>query len=123
MKGKFTMEGGKLNFSTLTYDLPGAEVRLMGTYSLDGQQFEFHGNLQTDAKLSQMVATGWKSLLLKAVDPFFTKDGKGAQIPVVIHGTKDAPKFGLDLKHMHGDEQDGSAPVPKPVAPAKPATQ
>ena len=126
MKGKFTMDGGKLTFSTLTYNLPGAEVRLMGDYSLDGAQFDFHGNLQTDAKLSQMVATGWKSFLLKAVDPFFTKDGKGAQVPVVIHGTKDAPKFGLDLKHMHGDEQDGSnggsAPVAKPVPPAKPET-
>ena len=126
MKGKFTMEQGKLNFSTLTYDLPGAEVRLVGEYSLDGERFDFHGDLQTQAKLSQMVAAGWKSFLLKAVDPFFTKDGKGAQIPVVISGTKDAPKFGLDLKHKGGDERDGAkaadaqAPVAKPVAPVKP---
>jgi hypothetical protein len=55
-----------------------------------------------------MVASGWKSFLLKAVDPFFTKDGKGAQIPVTLQGTKSEPKFGLDLKHLHGDERDGS---------------
>jgi AsmA-like C-terminal region len=124
MKGKFTMEAGKLTFSTLTYNLPGAEVRLMGEYSLDGAQFDFHGNLQTDAKLSQMVATKWKSFLLKAVDPFFTKDGKGAQIPIAITGTKDAPKFGLDLKHKGEDDgsgASGAAPVLKPVPPAKPA--
>ena len=129
MKGQFIMAHGKLNFPTLTYNLPGAEVRLMGVYSLDGQQFDFHGNVQTQAKLSQMVANRWKSLLLKAVDPFFTKDGKGAQIPVTIQGTRSEPKFGLDLKHLHGDEQDGSngksglepAP-PKHAAPSnKPA--
>jgi AsmA-like C-terminal region len=125
MKGEFVMDKGKMTFPTLTYDLPGAEVRLVGVYSLDGQQFDFHGNLQTQAKLSQM-ATGWKSFLLKAADPFFTKDGKGAQIPVVIHGTKEEPKFGLDLKHMHGDEKDGSngaggpGPEPKPLPPPKP---
>jgi hypothetical protein len=134
MKGQFTMDHGKLAFSTLTYDLPGAEVRLTGLYSLDGEQFDFHGNVQTEAKLSQMVANRWKSLLLKAVDPFFTKDGKGAQIPVTIQGTRSEPKFGLDLHHLHGDEQDGSngksgpEPVPpkqsappKPQAPASPA--
>lgn len=38
--------------------------------SLDGATFDFHGLLKTDAKLSQMT-TGWKSILLKAVDPFF----------------------------------------------------
>ena len=128
MKGKFTMAGGKLNFSRLTYNLPGAEVRLVGEYSLDGEQFGFHGNVQTEAKLSQMVASKWKSFLLKAVDPFFTKDGKGAQIPVVISGTRDAPKFGLDLKHKGEDQRDGAkaasgeTPAAKPVPPAKPET-
>jgi hypothetical protein len=73
-----------------------------------------------------MVASKWKSFLLKAVDPFFTKDGKGAQIPVVISGTKDAPKFGLDLKHRAEDERDvqrgasGQAPGAKAGPPAKP---
>jgi hypothetical protein len=108
MKGQFVMDKGKITIPTLTYDLPGAEARLMGVYSLDGEQFDFHGNVQTQAKLSQMVASKWKSFLLKAVDPFFTKDGKGAQIPVTIQGTRSEPKFGLDLKHRHGDEQDGS---------------
>jgi hypothetical protein len=46
-----------------------------------------------------MVASRWKSVLLKPVDPFFKKDGAGAEIPVKVSGTKTAPKFGLDLKH------------------------
>jgi hypothetical protein len=108
MVGDFSMAAGRLDFSRLRYDLPGAEVRLMGVYSLNGDQFDFHGNVETQAKLSQMVASKWKSLLLKAVDPFFTKNGKGTQVPVVIHGTKDAPKFGVDFKHFGGTEKDGS---------------
>ena len=91
---------------------------MMGDYTLNGEKFDFHGNVQTQAKLSQMVASKWKSFLLKAVDPFFTKDGKGTQVPIEVHGTKDAPKFGLDLKHKHGTDdgsggKSGLEPVPK----------
>jgi hypothetical protein len=46
-----------------------------------------------------MVASKWKSLLLKPVDPFFKKDGAGAEIPVKVTGTKGSPKFGLNLHH------------------------
>ena len=104
MKGQFTMEHGALNFSTLDYVLPGAEVKLAGVYSLDGDKFDFTGKVRTDAKVSQMVASRWKSLLLKPVDPFFHKNGAGAEIPVKISGTKSEPKFGLDL-HQKKDKQ------------------
>jgi hypothetical protein len=97
--GQFVMEGGKLRFSKLEYKLPGATVALTGEYSLDGDRFEFEGKMRTDAKVSQMVASKWKSILLKPVDPFFKKNGAGAEIPVKISGTKSAPKFGLDLRH------------------------
>jgi hypothetical protein len=97
MAGQFVLGGGKLNFSKLDYTLPGATVALTGEYSLDGDRFEFAGKVRTDAKLSQMVASKWKSLLLKPVDPFFKKNGAGAEIPVKVSGTKSAPKFGLDL--------------------------
>jgi hypothetical protein len=99
MMGQFVLGGGKLHFSKLDYTLPGATVALSGEYSLDGDRFEFAGKVRTDAKVSQMVASKWKSLLLKPVDPFFKKNGAGAEIPVKVSGTKSAPKFGLDLRH------------------------
>jgi hypothetical protein len=74
-------------------------VALTGEYTLDGERFEFEGKMRTDAKVSQMVASKWKSILLKPVDPFFKKNGAGAEIPVKVSGTKSAPKFGLDLHH------------------------
>jgi hypothetical protein len=99
MSGRFVMADGRLDFSQLVYTLPGGEVRLAGAYSLDGKEFDFGGKVKTDAKVSQMVSSRWKSLLLKPVDPFFKKDGAGAEIPVKIVSTGGEPKFGLDLKH------------------------
>jgi hypothetical protein len=97
IRGAFNLSSGRMVFSNLDYALPGATVRLAGQYTLDGKQFDFTGKVRTDAKLSEMVSTWWKSLLLKGVDPFFHKNGAGAEIPIKISGTNSAPKFGLNL--------------------------
>jgi hypothetical protein len=102
--GQFVLGDGKLSFSKLDYSLPGATVALTGEYSLDGERYEFDGKMRTDAKVSQMVASKWKSILLKPVDPFFKKNGAGAEIPVKVSGTRSAPKFGLDLHHKDKDK-------------------
>ena len=98
MNGTFSLSDGLISFSQLEYRVPGTQVNLTGTYSLDGDIFDFHGKARLDAKLSHMV-TGWKSILLKPVDPFFSKDGAGTEIPVKITGTKSEPHFGLDFGH------------------------
>jgi hypothetical protein len=110
MSGQFVMEGGQLVFSKLNYTLPGADVTLKGAYTLNGETLEFAGNVRTNAKLSQMVTSRWKSLLLKPVDPFFKKDGAGAEIPIRVSGTRSAPKFGLDLHHKAEKELSGEKP-------------
>ncbi len=99
MTGRFVMQSGKLDFSQLNFEMPGATAALHGNYTLDGRVYDFEGVVRTKAKLSQMIASRWKSLLLKPVDPFFHKNGAGAQIPVKITGTNSAPKFGLNLGH------------------------
>jgi hypothetical protein len=96
LEGKFALNHGVLAFSYLHFQIPGSHADMTGDYSLDGNIFDFHGTLRTDAKLSQMT-TGWKSILLKPVDPFFHKHGAGAEIPFKITGTRAEPKFGLDL--------------------------
>ena len=37
-------------------------------------------------------------MLLKPIDPLFTRDGAGTVIPVRIGGTRNAPAFKLDVK-------------------------
>jgi hypothetical protein len=98
MNGAFNLSDALISFSQLQFRIAGTEVSLTGTYSLDGNEFDFHGKARIDAKLSQMV-TGWKSILLKPVDPFFSKNGAGTEIPVKVTGTKSEPHFGVDFGH------------------------
>jgi len=98
MTGTFKLLNGLLSFSQLHFRVPGTKVDMTGKYSLDGNQFDFHGKARMDAKLSHMV-TGWKSVLLKPVDPFFSKHGAGTEIPVKVTGTKSEPRVGLDFGH------------------------
>ncbi len=106
MAGNFTLDNGLLSFSQLSFQVPGTHVQLSGTYSLDGNQFDFHGKALMDAKLSQMV-TGWKSILLKPADPFFSKDGAGTEVPFKITGTKSEPHFGTDFGHKNDHQEIG----------------
>jgi hypothetical protein len=50
------------------------------------------------AKLSQTV-TGTKSFFLKALDPFFEKNGAGTEVPLSISGTRDNPNIGVTVFH------------------------
>jgi hypothetical protein len=98
MNGTFQMSEKVLSFPKLHYEVPGTKVDMTGKYSLDGNEFDFHGKARMDAKLSHMV-TGWKSVLLKPADPFFSKHGAGTEVPVKVTGTKSEPHLGLDFGH------------------------
>jgi hypothetical protein len=96
MRVGFALSNAMMMVDSLYYEVPGATVNLHGVYSLDGNIFEFKGRLRTEARPSQMV-TGWKSLLLKAVDPFLAKNGAGLELPISISGTKGDVKLGLAM--------------------------
>ena len=99
LSGTFVQANAVLQFSGLTYQIPGASVKLAGQYSLDGRRFEFKGDILTDATLSQMT-TGWKSMLLKPFDPLLKRDGAGVKLPVIISGTRSTPKLGIDTRRL-----------------------
>jgi hypothetical protein len=99
LNGRFQLKAGLITFPALQFLVPGTHADVTGQYSLDGDTFNFHGKLRLDAKLSQMI-TGWKSKLLKAVDPIFSKNGAGTEVPFEVSGTREEPRFGLDLGHV-----------------------
>ena len=113
LQGVYTLKDGTFDFSMLHFQIPGTHVDMAGQYSLDGRTFDFRGKAMLDAKLSQMT-TGWKSILLKPVDRFFSKNGAGTEIPVKITGTESEPHFGLDFSH-----KDEGQPADKSDSPAK----
>ena len=101
MSADFVLGHAMMTVHNLDYRIPGAKVLMNGVYSLNGEVFEFKGHVRTDATASQMT-TGWKSFLLKAVDPFLKKNGAGMEIPVEVNGTQSEPHFGLA---MHGADE------------------
>ena len=107
--GNLTVAGGRMTFRDLAFVIPGATVALAGVYSLDGEQFDFKGTVRTRAKLSDMVQTWWKQILLFPANQLLQKHGAGMEIPVTINGTRSEPKFGLDLAAMR---ESGGSPKP-----------
>ena len=87
-----------INFRSLTFSVPGANLDLVGNYDIGEGDLDFNGHLRLQAKLSQTV-TGKKSFFLKAVDPFFSKEGAGTLLPITITGKRDAPTLGVSAFH------------------------
>src|SRR5262249_26761959 len=97
-RGFFTLEKSTLTFRNLRFSVPGADVQLRGDYALRSERLDFRGDLRMQAKLSQTVA-GKKSFFLKAIDPFFSKNGTGTQLPIKISGTRETPTIGVSIFH------------------------
>ena len=97
IRGRFVLDQGTITLSGMAFQIPGATIRLNGTYGLEGEKLDFRGTATMQAKLSEMT-TGIKSFLLKALDPLFHKNNAGAVIPIYIRGTRADPSFGLDWK-------------------------
>ena len=100
-KGRFTLRNGVMHFTDLSFMVPGVSVTLNGDYDLEGGKLDLRGTARLEAKLSQ-TTTGFKSFLLKAVDPFFAKKNAGAVLPIKITGTQDSPSFGLNIGGKDG---------------------
>ncbi|HEY3837872.1 MAG TPA: AsmA-like C-terminal region-containing protein [Bryobacteraceae bacterium] len=94
MKGSFHLENQTMTFRSLSFHVPGAGVALAGDYQLRDDHLNFHGTLRLEAKVSQLV-TGWKSWLLKPIDPVFAKNGAGTFLNIVVEGTARKPELGV----------------------------
>lgn len=108
MSGNFVLRDSMITSPNIVFQMPGTRVNLGGSYSMDGNKFDFRGHARFDAKLSQMVG-GWKSIFLKPVDPFFSKNGAGTVLPIRIDGTKSEPHFGLDFGGGANKSQEADA--------------
>ena len=97
LRGRFAVENAAARFSSLTFSVPGAAVELAGRYGLRDERIDFRGKLKMQAPLSQVAGGGVKGFFLKAFDPFFRKKDAGTVLPIKISGTRNSPKFGLDM--------------------------
>jgi hypothetical protein len=104
----FHLADGKLNLPSLDFNVPGAEAKLHGTYGLADESLDFTGVAMLHATVSQMT-TGFKSLLLKAADPFFKSGSAGTVLPLTITGTRSDPKFKVEMKRLKDAKKEAAA--------------
>jgi hypothetical protein len=97
--GAFSLQHGVLRLPGLRFSVKGAQIDLEGRYSLRDQGLDFAGALKLEAPVSRTV-TGFKSILLKPIDPLFRRNGAGTFLPIRISGTVDMPNFGVDTKKV-----------------------
>ncbi len=98
LQGVVSIRGGVAYFKRLYFQIPGASTDLHGTFSLSDHSVHLLGDLRMDSDVSH-VTTGFKSLLLKPLVPFFKKDNAGAVIPIAITGSSAQYKVSANLLH------------------------
>jgi hypothetical protein len=106
----FNLASAMMTVNSMDFRIPGANVKMDGVYSLDGNVFEFKGYVRTDATASQMV-TGWKAMLLKPFDGLLKKNGAGLQLPISVSGVKGDVRFGLAMHNPDESTKDIAADV------------
>jgi len=96
--GRTKIRNGVLSTERLSFEVPGAGIDLNGTFNLHDLTVHMLGNLRMQADISH-VTTGFKSLLLKPLIPFFKKDNAGAVIPIAVTGGPGQYKVTQNLLH------------------------
>lgn len=97
LSGSFRLKDGSLRLTNLAFGMPGAIVRLNGSYGLRTGSLNFDGTVRMEATISEAAGGGAKGFFLKLVDPIFRRKGAGAIIPIRVRGTREDPKFGVDV--------------------------
>ena len=121
MTGDFTFADGVLALPDLVWQVPGAQIHVHGTYTLEGGALDFSGDARMQAALSQLVG-GWRGLLLSPLNRVFAKNGAGTDVPIRLSGTRAEPHFAIELSRL-GRIEPASAPADAPSAQQQPGTQ
>ncbi len=99
LQGRISVARGTATISDATFEVPGATASLSGTYDLLREEVNLHGVAHLQNTLSKTVgAHGFKSFLLKIVQPFVEKRrGRGADVPIKITGRWGKTNLSLDF--------------------------
>ena len=98
LNGRAKISDGVVSTQRLTFQMPGAAIDLNGTFNFRDRTVHLLGNLHMLSDISH-ITTGFKSLLLKPLIPFFKKDNFGAVIPIAITGSPHRYKVTQNLLH------------------------
>jgi hypothetical protein len=98
LNGQARIRDGVLSTQRITLQIPGASVDLSGSFKLRDRTVDLVGNLRMQSDISH-ATTGFKSMLLKPLIPFFKKKKAGAVIPIAVTGGPGSYKVTQDILH------------------------
>jgi hypothetical protein len=98
LTGHVTIRNGVLTTQHVAFTTPGASADLNGTYAFANGAAHLTGDLRTEASLSH-TATGFKSVLLKPLNPFFRRKHAGAQLPIAVTGATGHYRVSQNILH------------------------
>ncbi len=96
LKGHGSAVNGTATLSNITFTIPGAKAWMHGTYGLIDYKVDLHGTLRTTGDPSH-ATTGFKSVMVKVITPFFKKKRAAKLVPFKITGSYSNVKLSLDL--------------------------
>jgi hypothetical protein len=96
LKGDASAANGLAHLSHVEFKIPGAHAWINGTYSLLNYQTNLSGVLITQGDVAD-TETGFKSILLKALTPFFKHRHHAKIVPFKITGPYGKTQVSLDL--------------------------
>ena len=96
--GPAKIRNAVVNTHGLVFKVPGAQATLEGTFNLHTSAVHLTGNVATKADIAK-DATGFKSVLLKPLAPFFRKKPAGAVIPIAVTGTPGHYEVSQNITH------------------------
>jgi hypothetical protein len=85
LEGPASIRDGVVRTQRITFEVPGAEATMHGWYNLRGGAVHMDGTLKMKTDISH-ATTGFKSVLLKPLAPFFKKKKVGAVVPIAVTG-------------------------------------
>jgi hypothetical protein len=98
VKGPVQIQDGIASSQHLTFNIPGAQADLSGTFNFHNKAVHLVGNLRMDTDISH-TTTGFKSFLLKPLAPFFKKKKAGALVPIAVTGEPGHYQVTQDILH------------------------
>ena len=99
LSGPANIRNGVVSTPGILFRVAGAHVRLHGTFRFESEEAHLTGTLKMDAPVSK-ATTGWKSIVLKPLDPFFRrKHRQGSKIPIAVTGKPGHYKVTQDISH------------------------
>jgi hypothetical protein len=98
LNGHAQIRNGVISTQRVRFLIPGAGVDLSGTFNLCDGAVHLDGNLRMQANVSH-ADTGFKSIILKPLIPFFKKKQAGAVVPIAVTGKPGGYEVTQNLLH------------------------